>query len=408
MDSTRTRTLLLCLPIAALTCAFDHAVALAESASTPTSHVVGGTDVPAGKWRATAGIVFINGGGAQVLCTGVLIAPTVVMTAGHCVSPDLQQVLLDSNSLGADAVGQAEIIDVVRVVEYPNWQFSYDIAILQLAQPSRIEPMVLSHGCVRDRFIADNAPVTIVGYGAVDPNGTQYINELQEVDTIITDHDCSDLNHGCQTNVQPDGELGAGGMGVDSCFGDSGGPLYLRTESGDFVVGLTSRGYADNSLPCSQGGIYVRLDSQTVRDWIQAEAGITLPESNCGLPPVVQPREIEVEAGSTATVTFDIDDPDPGSVHTFARDVDPVNGLIDITPNGEVEYTPNADYEGPDTFSVAISDNDTPRHTATALVAVTVVPAGCCQTGGTPTSSFWLLLGVVFFLRPRSRRARAG
>ena len=38
----------------------------------------------------------------------------------------------------------------------------------------------------------------------------------------------------------PDGELGAGGMGIDTCPGDSGGPLYLPTDFGTFLAGVTS------------------------------------------------------------------------------------------------------------------------------------------------------------------------
>lgn len=403
MYLTRTKSLLICLPLAALVGTLDMGAAVAESPEGPTSHVVGGQPVAQGDWRATAGII-IDG---FVQCTGVLISPTIVMTAGHCIGPDVQGVILDTNSLVGEPLDQAEIIQAVRVVEYPNWDFSYDIAFLELEEPSRVEPMILAHGCVRERFIADNASVTIVGYGATDEQGFQYPDDMMEADSIITDHDCSELARGCQPSVQPDGELGAGGMGIDSCFGDSGGPLYLRTESGDFVVGLTSRGYANNSLPCSQGGIYVRLDSQTVHDWIESTAGITLPESNCGLPPNPGVQTVEVESGDTKIIGIEANDPDPGSVHTYAPVTQPQYGTLTITPDGEVQYTANSDYEGEDMFSVTVTDNDIPRHTATATVEVTVVPAGCCQTGGTPTSSFWLLLGVVFCLRPRSRRAKS-
>ena len=39
----------------------------------------------------------------------------------------------------------------------------------------------------------------------------------------------------------PGGELIAGGGGIDSCAGDSGGPLYLHTEVGSYLVGLAVR-----------------------------------------------------------------------------------------------------------------------------------------------------------------------
>ena len=49
-----------------------------------------------------------------------------------------------------------------------------------------------------------------------------YVDELQEATTVITDADCSRTDLGCNIAAYPNGELGAGGMGVDSCPGDSG------------------------------------------------------------------------------------------------------------------------------------------------------------------------------------------
>jgi hypothetical protein len=54
--------------------------------------------------------------------------------------------------------------------------------------------------------------ISLVGFGAIDKNGAQYINELQEASSTITDFDCSQSS-GCNAGAQPDGELGAGGMG---------------------------------------------------------------------------------------------------------------------------------------------------------------------------------------------------
>ena len=44
--------------------------------------VVGGTPVPEGRWDDTVGIVFSNN---YVGCTGTLVHPKVVVTAGHWV-----------------------------------------------------------------------------------------------------------------------------------------------------------------------------------------------------------------------------------------------------------------------------------------------------------------------------------
>jgi hypothetical protein len=60
-----------------------------------------------------------------------------------------------------------------------------------------------------------------------------------------------------QTNGNPNDTHGTGG----TCFGDSGGPVYLN---GD-IVAVTSYGYTDN---CRYLGGYQRLDIPVVANWL--------------------------------------------------------------------------------------------------------------------------------------------
>jgi secreted trypsin-like serine protease len=57
----------------------------------------------------------------------------------------------------------------------------------------------------------------------------------------------------------------------DSCYGDSGGPLYVPTEEGDFLVGLVSRGRSDVERDCGDGGVYTLLSAYL--PWIAEVAG---------------------------------------------------------------------------------------------------------------------------------------
>src|SRR5512138_3522047 len=50
--------------------------------------IVGGSEVPAGKWPDAVAVL-----GAQGSCTGTLIAPTVVLTAGHCAEANPTRVI---------------------------------------------------------------------------------------------------------------------------------------------------------------------------------------------------------------------------------------------------------------------------------------------------------------------------
>ena len=258
-----------------------------------TYRVVGGEDAPTGSWPDAAAVMF----GDEQGCTGTLIASEVVLTAAHCAG-GITHVVLNT----VDFAAGGEHIAVAETIVAENWRTHYDVALLILEEQSTVEPRVIARGCALDEFLHDGAAVAIVGYGAINPAGTRYDTRLQQAITTVRDSDCSDIGLGCEQRVSPGGELVAGGDGVDSCYGDSGGPLYLLPESDDanrqlrmdynlvaqddeperaYLVGITSRGVEVGSEDCSAGGIYVRPDA--VIDWIESSAGVELPDPSCEL-----------------------------------------------------------------------------------------------------------------------------
>ncbi|MBA3396273.1 MAG: trypsin-like serine protease, partial [Deltaproteobacteria bacterium] len=119
-----------------------------------SSEVLGGTAAPVGKWPDVVAVR----SGSQQFCTGTLIAPTVVLTAGHCAG-DIDNVLIGTSSLARAAEG--EVITVIRTIEYPNSQSTgADLAVLVLAKPSRFTPRQIASGWAR-ADIANGAQVAL-------------------------------------------------------------------------------------------------------------------------------------------------------------------------------------------------------------------------------------------------------
>jgi len=371
---------------------------------TPTTQiapVVGGENAPAGKWPDAAAVLF----GGQQECTGTLIAPTVAITAGHCNDSTLSQILVGTTSLSRPTEG--ETLSVTKRVGLNQ----NDITVLVLGQPSRFEPRAIASGWA-SFDIQNGAPVEIVGYGAIDRNANQYINELQEASSTIVDANCS-TESGCDQF-----ELAAGGMGIDSCNGDSGGPLYLTTEYGDFLVGVTSRAYDNATQPCGGGGIYGRPDQ--VLPQIEAAAGV--PVTHGPEPTADSIIAVRGDAGETQIIA---NDPKSDS-HRFEIATPPAMATAAVRDDGTLRVCVDHDATPGNSDFVTVNVIDANNAARAVSVKVTIEAAvnqtdgacdvnafesgdaggGCCEAapGGHPAGIAPLAFGVLFALRRRRRR----
>ncbi len=369
-------------------------------AAVPTlaSPVVGGDRAEDGVWPDCAAIYF----GGEVGCTGTLVAPTVVLTAAHCIG-GISKVKLGVT----DHRDSGEQIRVADEIRYPQHWSSYDIGVLVLEEPAQTEPRLIAQGCILDNHLYDGADVAIVGYGAIDEWGNQYTPYLQEAFTTVSDHDCSDISSGCTAAVSPGGELGAGGSGVDSCYGDSGGPLYLLTDQGDYLVGITSRAYDWVNVPCRDGGIYGRPDA--IIDWIEGQTGVEIPSVSCNQPPEPTVKRIVVERGQTVTVSIQPNDPDQGDTHTYYKVEDPDHGRLSLSDDGEVRFKANRKKEniGPDLAVVGVEDDADPPHAVELEIEIEITDrTGCgCAAGPARRPLPWsLALLALLGLGARRRR----
>ena len=218
--------------------------ALSESEAADGDAVVGGRQVEDGRWDDAVGVVFA---GSYVGCTGTLIGPKVVLTAGHCVGGyPITHVIVGSKDWNTN---QGEVLEVDDVFEYPGSSGTYDVAVLTLTERSSYPPRAIAVDCILKDYLEDGAAAQIVGYGSTREDGSDSWNTaLNEAPTVILDKNCSEESQngyftGCRSAAKPAGEIAAGGNGTDACYGDSGGPLYLKTDEGNFLVGVTSRAF---------------------------------------------------------------------------------------------------------------------------------------------------------------------
>ncbi len=239
-------------------------------AGTVDAPVVGGHAASPGDWPDVALVV-----APQALCTGTLVAPDVVLTAGHCIETHPFEVLIGTVDY-AQAGG--EKIAVASATAYPDWQHAYDVGVLVLAHPATAKPRAIAGACTIREHLTQGARVELVGFGLTAASGTGDNSKLNEAMLAVTDASCTDAP-ACNAAIAPGGEFAAGGHGTDSCFGDSGGPIYVPTMHGAALAGVVSRGVGTQGAPCGGGGVYERADK--VVKWIEQTTHRTLARTAC-------------------------------------------------------------------------------------------------------------------------------
>lgn len=230
-----------------------------------TRRVLGGDEAEYGDWPsmvaiATAGYFPLQD---RFFCGGTLVAERYVLTAAHCLfdaygrqeNASNLRVVASIYDL-SDEEGVVET-DVTNVIIHPDYDNSLD------SPPNDVALLELSNvvdAPIGQLFAGESEDYTdtlgfILGWGA-----TRYINDLAaEYPTVLQEARVPLVAlDTCNAPISYDGLVDVAQMcagfssgEVDTCAGDSGGPLYILENGQPVQIGITSFGNG-----CAQPNFY--------------------------------------------------------------------------------------------------------------------------------------------------------
>ena len=225
----------------------------------PAAAMVGGASAPP---DAIARSVVLIVGSRGNSCSGVALAPDLVLTAAHCVLPGADYKIVEF-----DAARQPQLRDIARIIAHPKFELramlahraTADVALLKLAAPfPGAEPATL--GPAPALTVAPGDTFIVAGYGVTVRGDGKSGGTVRAATLAAT---------GKPGNLQirlVDPATRGEKPGLGACTGDSGAPVFA-TNAAPAVIGVVSWSTGPrNSDGC--GGLTGVTPLSIYRNWI--------------------------------------------------------------------------------------------------------------------------------------------
>lgn len=241
-------------------------------AITPATAITYG--VPDGDNHPYVGLViFDNNNGPAWRCSGTLISPTILLTAGHCTSGATAARVWFNSDLTHNTEYPYSGITSIEGTPYTHPSYNgfasfpntHDVGVVILDEPVSKQTYGVLPGLNILDYLAtqrgrQEQTFTVVGYGlqSIKPQLKEDIVRYQAISKFINLRSALTDGYNIQSSNNP-GE-GKGG----TCFGDSGGPIFK--DNTNIIVAVISFGLNQN---CKGTDFGFRVDTKDAQDFIK-------------------------------------------------------------------------------------------------------------------------------------------
>ncbi len=268
--------------------------------STAHVSVIGGAPAQPGAFPSLAYIVDFQGKIAYQ-CTGTVIAPSLVLTAGHCAE-NMQTGATYSPSGYRVVIGAVEpllpnlpVSTVIGVIVNPRISRRFDdgdAALLVLSTPTAAPPIALASAATARRLAAPGAAATMVGWGRTSYEQLTLTEHLESAATAVQAGKWCNRNAPRFFARSEICTISPPSYTTGVCEGDSGGPLLVSGPGGEPIeIGVADHVY--DRCSTRHPSVYASVSSLSswISSWVLAYGRTPPPYSPpTTLPPGTSPQ----------------------------------------------------------------------------------------------------------------------